>query len=109
MLQNTAWTIIVAAFFVTLGIICDLAIIISSFIMLLRVHEAVRKRLRDSLAQGLEGGSGNLKPAEYAIAASDLTAWRRIPVASLSGTALKVVPGAYAFVQFAIKAFFVRH
>jgi hypothetical protein len=109
MLQNTAWTIVVAAFFVSLGIICDLAIIVSSFVMLLRVHEAVRKRLRDSLAQGLENGSGNLKPTEYAIAASDLTTWRRIPVSSLSGTAVKVVPGAYAFVQFAVKAFFVRH
>jgi hypothetical protein len=109
MLQNTAWTIIVAAFFVTLGIACDLAIIITSFIMLLRVHEAVRKRLRDSLVKGLEQGSGPLHPAEYTIAASDLTTWRRIPVASLSGTALKVVPGAYAFVQFAVKAFFVRH
>lgn len=109
MLQNKTWTLVVAAFFVALGIVSDLIIALSSFFMMLGAHRAVERRLRDSLVKGLQQGARYPNPLEYAVAATDLTSWRRIPVSSLSGTALKVLPGVYAFVQFVVRAFILKH
>jgi hypothetical protein len=33
----------------------------------------------------------------------------KIPVASLSGVAVKIAPGAYALVQLVTKIFFIKH
>jgi hypothetical protein len=53
------------------------------------------------VSDGLSRGSETMTSPEYVIAASELITWRRIPVASFSGSAIKVLPGLYALFQFA--------
>lgn len=109
MLQNRQWTIGVAAFFAVLGIVADLTIVLSSFFMMLGAHKGVQLRLRDSLVQGMKHSPGQADPLEYTIAATDLASWRTVPVASLSATTLKVIPGIYAFIQFVIRVLPLKH
>ena len=109
MLQSKEWTLLVAVFFVTLGIVANLTIILSTFFRMLAAHKAVEERLRGTLTRGMREGSQELNPVEYAVAASDLSSWRQIPVSSFSGSAVKILPGLYAFIQF-VRAFFsVKH
>lgn len=109
MLQSRQWTIGVAAFFAALGIVADLVIVLSSFFMMLGAHDGVQRRLRDSLVKGIKQGPGQADQLEYTIAAQDLSSWRTIPVASISATTLKVIPGIYAFIQFIIRVLPLKH
>jgi hypothetical protein len=109
MLQNERWTLSVAIFFAALGIVSNLTIILSSFIRISAAHKVTEERLRERLKLGLQQGSSQMNPGEYAVAAGDLSAWRPVPVSSFSGSVVKVVPGIYAFIQF-LRAFFeARH
>lgn len=101
MLRNEPWTLWVCMFFMALGILSNTTIILTSFYRMIAAHRAVERRLRADLADGLANGSESMTSPEYVIAASELTTWRRIPVASFSGSAIKVLPGLYALFQFA--------
>lgn len=94
MLRNETWTLGVAVFFALLGVISNLAIILMSLFRMVAAHQAVEQRLRESLS------SASLTTQEYVVAASELVAWKRIPVASFSGSVVKITPGLYAVFQF---------
>jgi hypothetical protein len=101
MLRNESWTLWVCMFFMALGILSNTTIILTSFYRMIAAHRAVKRRLRTDLSDGLAHGSEAMTSPEYVIAASELTTWRKIPVASFSGSAIKVLPGLYALFQFA--------
>lgn len=110
MLQSETWTLYVAIFVAAIGVISDVAIILSSFIKILIAHKTVEERLRESLIEAMRpDGGNNMNPGEYAVAAADLSSWRPIPVSSFSGSALKILPGLYGFIQFARAFFAVKH
>jgi hypothetical protein len=88
-------------FFMMLGIASNTTIILTSFYRMVAAHRAVERRLRKDLSEGLTRRSDPMTSPEYVIAASELTTWRKIPVASFSGSAIKVLPGLYALFQFA--------
>ena len=101
MLRNEPWTLWVCMFFMALGIASNTTLILMSFFRMVAAHRAVERRLRMEVSDGLSHGSETMTSPEYVIAASELITWRRIPVASFSGSAIKVLPGLYALFQFA--------
>lgn len=109
MLQGREWTIGVAAFFAALGVVSNMIIVVVPLIMIFAAHRAVERRLRSQLIQGYANVTSPAEVLKYSVAVSDLAAWRRIPVASLSGTVLKVVPGLYAFIAFVVRVIFAKH
>lgn len=109
MLQGREWTIGVAAFFAALGVVSNMIIVIVPLIRIFAAHRAVEDRLRSQLIRGYAHVTSSAQVLEYSVATSDLAAWRRIPVASLSGTAFKVIPGLYAFIAFIVRVIFAKH
>jgi hypothetical protein len=108
MLQNKAWTLYVAVSFGLLGIVATLLIVGGSLVKTVAAHKAVGEGLRATLIRDIRPGSGEMSQAEMAVAAADLSSWRWIPVSSIWGTVIKVVPGIYAFIQF-LRAFFIAN
>lgn len=109
MLQGREWTIGVAAFFAALGVLSNLIIIAVPLAKIIAAHRAVEGRLRSTLIQSASNAASPAEVLEYSVAAGDLATWRRIPVASLSVTALKVIPGVYAFIAFIVRVVFAKH
>jgi hypothetical protein len=109
MLQGKTWTIGVAAFFVALGILANLLITLTSFLLMIGAHRAVELRLRSSLTSAMALGHAPENSLADFFAATDLVAWRRIPVASAASTTLKIAPGIYAFIQFVARVLVARH
>ncbi len=109
MLENKAWTLGVAVFFVTLGVVSNLLIISGSFFRMLAAHKGVEERLRALLIQVAQASPGRPTDFENVYAASDLSAWRSIPVANFGLTVIKILPGIYALVEFIRTFFFLRH
>lgn len=95
MLRNESETLDVAIGFAILGVVTNLLIILTSFIMIMAVHRAVAGRLREKLMDVT-----SMTPGEYAVAANELSSWRKIPVASFSGSIIKILPGLYALFEF---------
>lgn len=100
MLRNEPSTLAVAVFFAALGIASNMAIILTSFFRMVAAHRAVEKGLREELLKPAAQRSPSMTSEGYAFAAQDLAAWRRIPVASFVGSAIKILPGFYALFQF---------
>jgi hypothetical protein len=100
MLRNETWTLAVAVFFALIGIASTVTIVLTSFFRMVAAHRAVEERLRGEMLARGAGGSSGMTSEEYVVAAAELAAWRRIPVASFVGTAIKVLPGFYALFQF---------
>jgi hypothetical protein len=125
MLEEAEWTRIVAFCFAGLGIVANLTIFGGSLYLVLRAHDKVEKRLRGDLRElnGAAANPGNISAAksyprletdfQRVAAASDLASWRKIPVASFSGAALKIVPGVYAVIQLIVqlvtRGWFIKH
>lgn len=109
MLQGREWTIAVAAFFAGLGVLSNLIIVLVPLIKMLVAHRAVERRLRDDLVRQVATVNSPNSVLDYAIKATDLAAWRRIPVNSLSVSTLKIVPGVYAFMAFVVRVIFAKH
>ncbi|SDM16856.1 hypothetical protein SAMN04488074_117131 [Lentzea albidocapillata subsp. violacea] len=99
MLRNEKWTLAVAGAFTLLGIVSNLTIIWTSIHRILAAHSAVGVRLRKELSD--RTAPPTLTPEEAFFARQELATWRRIPVASFVGSAIKILPGLYALVQFA--------
>jgi hypothetical protein len=109
MLQGAEWTIGVAAFFAVLGVVSNFIIISVPLLKMLGAHSAVEGRLRSRLARESPSADSSAQVLELSVAMADLATWRRIPVASLSSTALKVIPGLYAIVAFIVRVIFAHH
>jgi hypothetical protein len=109
MLQGREWTIGVAAFFAALGVVSNIIIVVVPLIRIVAAHRAVGGRLRNQLIQESANVAPSANILTYTVAASDLAVWRRIPVASLSGSALKIIPGLYAFIAFIVRVIFAKH
>lgn len=109
MLQGREWTIGVAAFFAALGVASNMIIVLVPLLKMFAAHRAVERRLREELVQQAAAVNSPSSVLNYAIKATDLAAWRRIPVTSLSVTALKIVPGLYAFIAFIVRVVFAKH
>jgi hypothetical protein len=95
-LRNETWTLVIAVIFALIGVLSNTVMILTSFFRMVGMHESVEKRLRATLVARDSG----LTSEEYVIAASELTVWRSIPVASFSGSIIKILPGLYALFQF---------
>jgi hypothetical protein len=102
MVRNETAALLVAASFATLGVVTNLVIILTPFFRMLAAHRAVEERLRARLERASTGESDTMTVGQYVVATTDLLSWRRIPVSSISGSAIKVIPGLYAFVQIVI-------
>ena len=100
MLRNEPSTLAVAVFFAALGIVSNMAIILTSFFRMVAAHRAVEKGLREELLKPVAQRSLSMTSEEYAFAKQELAVWRRIPVASFVGSAIKILPGLYALFQF---------
>jgi hypothetical protein len=100
MLRNETWTLVIAVIFTLIGVLSNTVMILTSFFRMVGMHKAVEERLRATLVANDSG----LSSEEYVVAASELTVWRRIPVASFSGSIIKILPGLYALFQF-VRAF----
>ena len=96
MLRNQMWTLVVAVIFTLIGVLSNTVMILTSFFRMVGVHKSVEERLRSALV----AKDSTMTSQEYVIAASELTVWRRIPVASFSGSIIKILPGLYALFQF---------
>lgn len=100
MLRNERWTLFIATFFVLLGLISNLAIILTSFSRILAAHQAVSDRLRIRLGATLKDMRLDVSIAAWCtIAAADLSSWRRVPISSVTGGVIKILPGVYALFQ----------
>lgn len=106
--ENNIWTLVVEVFFITLGIVSDVAIILGSFARMLAAHKGVELRQRQKLIDATNSGLTYPNLMEYLITANDLSSWRRIPVSNFYLSLLKVLPGIYAFAQF-IETLFAKH
>ena len=96
MLRGERWTLVVCGSLAVAGVLSNLAIVLTSLFRMLDAHQAVQDRLRVNLSQI---GSSQMSAGQYVVAASDLVTWRRVPVASLSGGVIKILPGVYALLQ----------
>jgi hypothetical protein len=109
MLRNETWTLLVAVLFAVIGVVSNMLIILMSFIRMMSVHRTVENRLRNRLIRGMKPGWTVLTPGEYVVATSELASWRKVPVASFSGTVIRILPGLYALFQFTRTIFGVKH
>lgn len=108
--ENKTWTIGIEVFFVSLGIAADLSLILGAFVRMLAAHRGVAERLRAELVGVASGIVTSPRSAtEQVVAAADLAAWRRFPVANFGLSLLKIVPGVLGLVEFVRTFFFLKH
>ena len=109
MLRNETWTLLVAFVFAVIGVVSNLLVILMSLLRMMSVHRTVENRLRSRLIRGMKPGWTVLTPGDYVVATTELASWRKVPVASFSGTVIRVLPGLYALFQFTRTIFGVKH
>ncbi|HEX5403660.1 MAG TPA: hypothetical protein VFX16_15320 [Pseudonocardiaceae bacterium] len=100
MLQNTTSTFVVAVTFAVIGLASNMLIIGTALYQMASVHQSVRKRLRTRLLRGETTGWRPMSPAEYVVAANELSSWRKLPVGTFLGGIVRILPGLYALFQF---------
>lgn len=100
MLRNVEWTLWVAIGVGVLGLTANLLIIGAALYQVMTGHRVVGERLRDDLIRRRRPGWTSIPPEEYVVTTRELAAWRRLPVGSLTGNTIRILPGVYAFFQF---------
>ncbi|HEY1571321.1 MAG TPA: hypothetical protein VGG05_08275 [Pseudonocardiaceae bacterium] len=100
MLRNVEWTLWVAIGVGVLGLTANLVIIGAALYQVMTGHRAVANRLREDLIRRTRPGWTSVSPEEYVATTTELAAWRKLPVGSLTGNTIRILPGVYAFFQF---------
>jgi hypothetical protein len=103
MLRNVGWTLWVAIGAGIFGLLANLVIIGAALYQVMTGHDAVGNRLRERLTRHNRHGWASVPPEEYITTTMELAAWRKLPVGSVVGNTLRIMPGVYALFQFVQK------